>query len=130
MSTNPLRADLNRAKQIKSTKGDLKQSITLFDIDYAMMTYLEDTVLPPLDDNGKVLKTISALNDNKNILKHVYDFALSYLDIFTEIVNISDKKVKLTHHLLSKEEHEKIVQREMIAPRFTNSRELKSKCPV
>ena len=56
MSTNPLKADLNRAKQIKSTKGDLKQSITLFDIDYAMMTYLEDTVLPTLDDNGKVLK--------------------------------------------------------------------------
>jgi hypothetical protein len=56
MSTNPLRTDLNRAKQIKSTKGDLKQSITLFDIDYAMMSYLEDTVLPPLDDNGKVLK--------------------------------------------------------------------------
>ena len=56
MSTNPLKADLNRAKQIKSAKGDLKQSITLFDIDYAMMTYLEDTLLPPLDDNGKVLK--------------------------------------------------------------------------
>ena len=56
MSTNPLKADLNRAKQIKYAKGDLKQSITLFDIDYAMMTYLEDTVLPPLDDNGKVLK--------------------------------------------------------------------------
>ncbi len=56
MSTNPLKADLNRAKQIKSTKGDLKQSITLFDIDYAMMSYLEDTLLPPLDDNGKVLK--------------------------------------------------------------------------
>ena len=56
MSTNPLKETLNRAKQIKSTKGDLKQSITLFDIDYAMMTYLEDTVLPPLDDIGKVLK--------------------------------------------------------------------------
>ena len=56
MSTNPLKPDLNRAKQIKSAKGDLKQSITLFDIDYAMMTYLEDTLLPPLDDNGKVLK--------------------------------------------------------------------------
>ena len=56
MSVNPLKETLNRAKQIKSTKGDLKQSITLFDIDYAMMTYLEDTVLPPLDDNGKVLK--------------------------------------------------------------------------
>ena len=56
MSVNPLKETLNRAKQIKSAKGDLKQSITLFDIDYAMMTYLEDTLLPPLDDNGKVLK--------------------------------------------------------------------------
>lgn len=56
MSTNPLRPDLNRAKQIKSETGDIKQSITLFDIDYAMMSYLEDTVLPSLDDNGKALK--------------------------------------------------------------------------
>lgn len=56
MSTNPLRPDLNRAKQIKSETGDVKQSITLFDIDYAMMSYLEDTVLPQLDDNGKALK--------------------------------------------------------------------------
>jgi len=56
MSTNPLRPDFNRAKQIKSETGDVKQSITLFDIDYAMMSYLEDTVLPQLDDNGKGLK--------------------------------------------------------------------------
>jgi hypothetical protein len=56
MSTNPLRPDLNRAKQIKSQKGDLKQSISLFDIDYAIMSYLQDTVLPELDDNGKALK--------------------------------------------------------------------------
>jgi hypothetical protein len=56
MSTNPLRPDLNRGKQIKSETGDIKQSITLFDIDYAMMSYLEDTVLPTLDDNGKALK--------------------------------------------------------------------------
>ncbi len=56
MSVNPLKETLNRAKQIKSAKGDLKQSITLFDIDYAMMTHLEDTVLPTLDDNGKALK--------------------------------------------------------------------------
>ena len=56
MSTNPLRADLNRAKQIKSQKGDLKQSVSLFDIDYAIMSYLEETVLPELDDNGKSLK--------------------------------------------------------------------------
>ena len=56
MSVNPLKETLNRAKQIKSAKGDLKQSITLFDIDYAMMTHLEDTILPTLDDNGKALK--------------------------------------------------------------------------
>jgi len=56
MSTNPLKPNLNRANQIKSAKKDLKQSVTLFDIDYAMMTYLEDTVLPNLDDNGKLLK--------------------------------------------------------------------------
>lgn len=56
MSVNPLRPDKNRANEIKATKSDLKQSIKLFDIDYAMMTYLEDTVLPDLDDNGKSLK--------------------------------------------------------------------------
>jgi hypothetical protein len=56
MSINPLKSDLNRASEIKSNKGDLKQSVTLFDIDYAMMSYLEDTALPTLDDNGKALK--------------------------------------------------------------------------
>jgi hypothetical protein len=56
MSTNPLRQNKNRANEIKSTKGDLKQSISLFDIDYAMMSYLEDTALPILDDNGTALK--------------------------------------------------------------------------
>jgi hypothetical protein len=56
MSTNPLKADLNRANQIKAAPGDVKQSVTLFDIDYAMITYLEDTVLPQLDDNGTILK--------------------------------------------------------------------------
>jgi len=40
MSTNPLRPDLNRANEIKSEKGDVKKSVGLFDIDYAMMTYL------------------------------------------------------------------------------------------
>jgi hypothetical protein len=53
MSKNPLRKDLNRAEQVKVTKQDLKQSVSLFDIDYAMMSYLEETALPKLDDNGK-----------------------------------------------------------------------------
>jgi hypothetical protein len=57
MSVNPLKQNLNRGNEIKSTKSDLKQSITLFDIDYAMMSYLEDIVLPPLKDaSGKVIK--------------------------------------------------------------------------
>jgi hypothetical protein len=57
MSINPLKAGNNRANEIKSAKGDLKRSVTLFDIDYAMMSYLEDTVLPTLSDsNGNALK--------------------------------------------------------------------------
>ena len=55
MSTNPLKKS-DRILQTKSTKGDLKQSISLFDIDYAMMSYLEDTALPTLDNNGVALK--------------------------------------------------------------------------
>jgi hypothetical protein len=55
MSTNPLRNN-ERINQAKTSKQDLKQSVTLFDIDYAMMTYLEDTLLPNLDENGKMLK--------------------------------------------------------------------------
>ena len=56
MATNPLRQDLNRANQIKSSKTDVKQSVSLFDVDYAIMTYLENVVLATLDDNGKALK--------------------------------------------------------------------------
>jgi len=55
MSTNPLRKT-DRILQSKSQKGDIKKSVTLFDIDYAMMSYLEDSLLPELDDNGKSLK--------------------------------------------------------------------------
>lgn len=57
MADNPIRPQLNRASQIKSEKGDIRQSITLFDIDYAMMTYLEDVALPTLTEgNGNVVK--------------------------------------------------------------------------
>lgn len=53
MSVNPLKSNLNRANEIKSNVGDVKKSVGLYDIDYAMMTYLEDTALPKLDYNGK-----------------------------------------------------------------------------
>ena len=57
MAVNPLKPNLNRANQIKSTNNDVKKGVTLFDIDYSMMSYLEDVVLPSLEDgNGKSLK--------------------------------------------------------------------------
>jgi len=47
----------NRANNIKSAKTDLRKSVTLFDIDYAMMTYLENTLLPDIQDgNGNAIK--------------------------------------------------------------------------
>lgn len=52
MSINPIKPNLNRANEIKSNVGDIKKSVGLFDIDYAMMTYLEDVALPKLDYNG------------------------------------------------------------------------------
>ena len=55
MAQNPLR-NANRGNQIKSERGDIKQSITLYDVDYAIMTYLQDVVLPDLDENGKAVK--------------------------------------------------------------------------
>ena len=64
MSVNPLRPDFNRGKEIKSTKSDLKQSVTLFDIDYAMMSYLEDTVLPTLKDGQGTLVKIAVIYGN------------------------------------------------------------------
>ena len=64
MSVNPLRPDLNRGKEIKSTTADLKRSVTLFDIDYAMMSYLEDTVLPTLKDGKGVAVKIPVIYGN------------------------------------------------------------------
>jgi hypothetical protein len=55
MAIDPLK-NTGRQNQIKSEPGDLRQSVTLYDVDYAIMTYLQDVVLPPLDDNGKSLK--------------------------------------------------------------------------
>lgn len=53
MSTiDPLRKS-GRNFQTKSEKGDIKQSITLYDIDYSIMSYLEDVVLPKLERNGE-----------------------------------------------------------------------------
>jgi hypothetical protein len=55
MAINPLR-NSNIGNQIKHDAEDLKQSIQLYDVDYAIMTYLQDVVLPDLDDNGIAVK--------------------------------------------------------------------------
>ena len=54
-ATDPLRKT-DRNLQIKSEKNDIKQSITLFDVDYAIMSYLEDVVLPKVEQGGKSIK--------------------------------------------------------------------------
>ena len=57
MAKDPLKKEINRASQLKSEKGDIKKSVTLFDIDYAMMSYLEDVALPKLEDgDGNSIK--------------------------------------------------------------------------
>jgi hypothetical protein len=55
MAENPLR-NTNRDSQIKREQGDLKQSISLYDIDTAIISYLSEVVLPTLDDNGIATK--------------------------------------------------------------------------
>ena len=55
MAENPLRKP-DRILQKKAGPNDAKRGITLFDVDYAIMSYLEEVVLPTLDDNGKALK--------------------------------------------------------------------------
>jgi len=55
MAIDPLK-DSRPESQIKHEAGDLRQSIQLYDVDYAIMKYLEDVVLPDLDDNGIAIK--------------------------------------------------------------------------
>ena len=49
MAENPLKRS-ERILQSKAEAGDVNQSISLYDIDYAIMTYLEDVALPNLSD--------------------------------------------------------------------------------
>lgn len=59
---DPLR-NKNRAFQTKSVSGDVSNSVSLYDIDYAIMTYLEQVVLPKLELNGKSI-TIPVIYGN------------------------------------------------------------------
>ena len=49
MAKDPLDKVKNRGQQIAV---DEKFGITLYDIDYAMMEYMTDVVIPDVDENG------------------------------------------------------------------------------
>lgn len=55
MAKNPLRKT-DRASQIKKEVGDISPSIKLYDVDYAIINYLQDVLLPPIDEDGKYIK--------------------------------------------------------------------------
>lgn len=55
MAKNPLKKT-DRASQIKHEVGDISPNIKLYDVDYAIINYLQDVVLPPLDEDGKYVK--------------------------------------------------------------------------
>jgi len=55
MAENPLKKS-DRVLQSKNEQGDVKQSITLYDVDYDIMKYMEYFVLPQIEINGKSIK--------------------------------------------------------------------------
>lgn len=55
MANDPLKKPKNRAQQF-SHKKENKVGITLYDIDYAMMEYMTDVVIPDVEENGTKVK--------------------------------------------------------------------------
>ena len=63
MAENPLKKP-DRILQKKWEQGDVKQSVTLYDIDYAIMSYLEDVALPNLQDSQNIAIKIPVIYGN------------------------------------------------------------------
>ena len=55
MAQDPLGKSKNRAQQL-SQKRESKVGITLYDIDFAMMEYMTDVVIPDVEENGTNVK--------------------------------------------------------------------------
>ena len=53
--SEPLSKSKNRAQQIPFDQKS-KVGITLYDIDYAMMEYMTDVVIPDVEENGTKVK--------------------------------------------------------------------------
>ena len=54
-ATDPISKTKNRAQQIAIDQKS-KVGITLFDIDFAMMEYMTDVVIPDVEENGTKVK--------------------------------------------------------------------------
>lgn len=50
---NPLHNSGNRANQLLREDGFVKRSITLYDVDFAISQYMQDIVIPQLEENGQ-----------------------------------------------------------------------------
>jgi hypothetical protein len=55
MAQDPLRKTKNRAQQLSQNREN-KVGITLYDIDFAMMEYMTDVVIPDVEENGTKVK--------------------------------------------------------------------------
>ena len=58
-TSDPIGKEKNRGQQI-ALESKAKVGITLFDIDYAMMEYMTDVVIPDVEENGTKVKSESA----------------------------------------------------------------------
>lgn len=63
MAENPLKKS-NRILQAKHETGDIKPSVSLYDVDYAIMSYLEDVALPNLKDSQNTSIKIPVIYGN------------------------------------------------------------------
>ena len=55
MAVNPLKNTGNRANEIKREEVFTKRSITLYDVDFAISQYMQDVVIPQLEESGQKL---------------------------------------------------------------------------
>ena len=87
MAQNPLR-NTNRQSQLKINDGDLKQSVSLYDIDYAIMTYLQDVVLPPIEENGTAsFSTTIQMSTTKDNVSPVIDLSRCSATLVSNVID-------------------------------------------
>ena len=51
-------------------------------------------------------------------------------DPLVHVIPMSEKKLKMKHHLVSRDEYEKMLTKEQSTVHYHNARELRAKCPI